>query len=75
MKYRVVFEFQSEDSAMSDVYNCKDEQEASDKFAELKDSLEHAVDTAGCEVTDEPAFYCVINRQEGICGYVRLLAD
>ena len=73
MRYRVVFEFQSEDSAMSDVYNCKDEQAAFDKFAELMDSLEHAIDPAGCEVTDEPTFYCVINREEGIYGYVRLL--
>ena len=69
----MVFEFQSEDSAMSDVYNCKDEQAAFDKFAELKDSLEHAIDPAGCEVTDEPTFYCVINREEEIYGYVRLL--
>ena len=73
MKYRVVFEFQSEDSAMSDVYNCQDEQAARDKFAELRDSLEHAVDPTTCELTDEPSFYCVINREEGIYGYVRLL--
>ena len=32
MKYRVVFEFQSEDSAMSDVYNYRDEQQAQEKF-------------------------------------------
>jgi hypothetical protein len=75
MKYRVVFEFQSEDSAMSDVYNCKDGQEAHTKFAELQDSLVHAIDPSGCEVTDEPAFYCVINRDEGIYGYVRLLEE
>jgi hypothetical protein len=75
MKYRVVFEFQSEDSAMSDVYNCKDGQEAHAKFAELQDSLVHAIDPSGCEVTDEPAFYCVINRDEGIYGYVRLLEE
>jgi len=75
MKYRVVFEFQSEDSAMSDVYNCKDEQEAKEKFAELRDSLEHAIDADGCEVTAEPAFYCLINRSEGLYGYVRLLEE
>jgi len=75
MKYRVVFEFQSEDSAMSDVYNCRDEQEAQDKFAELQDSLVHTIDPAGCEVTDEPTHYCVINREAGIYGYVRLLAE
>ncbi len=75
MKYRVVFEFQSEDSSMSDVYNCKDEDQAREKFDELQDSLVHAMDPAGCEVTDEPAFYCVINREQGIYGYVRLLAD
>ena len=60
---------------MSDVYNCKDEDQAREKFGELQDSLVHAIDPAGCEVTDEPAFYCVINREQGIYGYVRLLAD
>ena len=75
MKYRVVFEFQSEDSAMSDVYNCRDEQQAQEKFDELRDSLMHAFDPEGCEVTDEPLTYSVINRQEGIYGYVRLLDD
>lgn len=75
MKYRVVFEFQSEDSSMSDVYNCKDEDQAREKFDELQDSLVHAIDPAGCEVTDESAFYCVINREQGIYGYVRLLSD
>ena len=75
MKYRVVFEYQTEDGAMSDVYNCKDEQAARDKFAELQDSLMHAIDPGKCEVTDEPAFYCIINREVGIYGYVRLLED
>ena len=75
MKYRVVFEFQSEDTAMSDVYNCKDEQSAMDKFAELKDSLEHAIDPDSCEVVDEPEHYSLINREVGIMGYVRLLTD
>ncbi len=60
---------------MSDVYNCKDEQAARDKFAELQDSLMHAIDPGKCEVTDEPAFYCIINREVGIYGYVRLLED
>jgi len=75
MKYRVVFEYQTEDGAMSDVYNCKDEQAARDKFAELQDSLMHAIDPGQCEVTDEPTFYCIINREVGIYGYVRLLED
>lgn len=75
MKYRVVFEFQSEDEAISDVYNCRDEQQAREKFAELKDSLVHAFDTDGCEVIDEPSHYSLINRQAGIYGYVRLLED
>jgi len=75
MKYRVVFEFQSEDSAMSDVYNCKDEQTALDKFEELRDSLVHAVDAAGCEVIDELEHYSVIDRGTGVYGYVRLLKD
>ena len=73
MRYRVVFEYQTEDGAMSDVYNCRDEQQAREKFAELKDSLEHAIDPYGCEVIDEPTHYSVINRQQGIYGYVRLL--
>ena len=75
MKYRVVFEYQSEDSAMSDVYNCRDEQQARDKFDELRDSLMHAFDLAACEVTDEPLTYSVINRQQGAFGYVRILID
>ena len=75
MRYRVVFEFQSEDSAMSDVYNCKEEQAARDKFEELRDSLVHAIDPAGCEVIDEATHYSVINREAGIFGYVRILDD
>ena len=75
MRYRVVFEFQSEDTAMSDVYNCKDEQSAMDKFAELKDSLEHAIDPDSCEVVDEPEHYSLINREAGIMGYVRIVND
>ena len=75
MKYRVVFEWQSEDSAMSDVYNCRDEQQAQEKFAELRDSLVHAVDPAMCEVIDEPTRYSVINRDVGLMGYVCILAD
>ena len=75
MGYRVVFEFQSEDGAMSDVYNYSDEQQACDKFDELRDSLEHAIDPDSCEVVDEPAHYSLINRQVGIYGYVRLLED
>jgi hypothetical protein len=76
MRYRVVFEYQSEDSSMSDVYNCKDEQSAMDKFAELCDMLEHSIDPTdptGWEVVDELDNYSIINREEGIFGYVRLL--
>ncbi|MBR5726345.1 MAG: hypothetical protein IKX56_06400 [Muribaculaceae bacterium] len=75
MRYRVVFEYQTEDGAMSDVYNCGDEQQAQDKFAELRDSLEHAIDPDSAEVIDEPAFFSIINREAGLYGYVRLLCD
>ena len=75
MRYRVVFEYQTEDGAMSDVYNCKDEQSAMDKFTELKDSLEHAIDPGSCEVVDEPEHYSLINREAGIMGYVRIVND
>ena len=75
MKYRVVFEYQSEDSAMSDVYNCRDEQQAQEKFAELRDSLMHAADPATSEVTDEPTLYSVVNREQPLVAYVRLLAE
>ena len=75
MKYRVVFEYQGEDSAMSDVYNFSDEGPAYDKFAELRDSLMHAVDPNCSEVIDEPMNYSVVNRTEGIFGCVRLLTD
>ena len=72
----MVFEYQSEDSSMSDVYNCKDEQSAMDKFAELCDMLEHSIDPTdptGWEVVDELDNYSIINREEGIFGYVRML--
>ena len=75
MKYRVVFEFQSEDGAMSDVYNYRDEQQALEKFAELRNEFIHAIDPDACEVIDKPTHYSIINRQAGIYGYVRLLAD
>lgn len=75
MKYRIVFEYQTEDGAMSDVYNCRDEQQAKEKFDELRDSLMHAIDTDGCEVIDEPTHYSIINREIGFFGYVRLLAE
>lgn len=75
MKYRVVFEYQTEDGAMSDVYNCADEQQAQEKFDELRDSLMHAIDPDSCEVIDEPSFYSLINRDACLYGYVRLLAD
>ena len=76
MRYRVVFEYQSEDSSKRDVYKCKDEQSAMDKFAELCDMLEHSIDPTdptGWEVVDELDNYSIINREEGIFGYVRLL--
>ena len=73
MRYRVVFEYQTEDGAMSDVYNCRDEQTAKEKFAELHDSLEHAIDTSGCEVIDQPTHYSIINREQGFYGYVRII--
>ena len=75
MRYRVVFEYQTEDGAMSDVYNCRDEQAAMEKFAELQDSLIHAIDPRGCELIDEPTHFSLINRKEGFYGYVRLLAE
>ena len=75
MRYRVVFEYQTEDGAMSDVYNCSDEQQAREKFDELRDSLMHAVDNAGSQVVDEPSNYSIINREAGLYGYVRLLCD
>jgi len=75
VKYRVVFEYQTEDGAMSDVYNCRDEQAALEKFDELRDSLVHAIDPDSCEVIDEPTHYSVINRELGFYGYVRLLVE
>ena len=75
MRCRVVFEYQTEDGAMSDVYNCRGEQQAQEKFLELRDSLMHAIDPDGCEIIDEPAHYSMINREAGLYGYVRLLTD
>ena len=75
MKYRVVFEFQSEDGAMSDVYNYRDEQQAQEKFDELRGEISAAVDPDGSEIIDEPTHYSIINRQRGLFAYVRLLAE
>ena len=60
---------------MSDVYNCRDEQQAKEKFDELRDSLLRSIDADGCEVIDEPTHYSIINREVGFFGYVRLLAE
>lgn len=73
MAYKVVFEYQTEGGAMSDVYNCRDEQRAQEKFAELKEDLLFAIDPSICEVVDEPSFYSLINRERGIFGYVRIV--
>lgn len=75
MKYRVVFEYQSEDSSMSDVYNCRDEQQAQEKFDELRDSLMRAINPATSKVTDEPTLFSVVDRDEGVMGYVRIVTD
>lgn len=75
IQYRVVFEFQSEDGAMSDVYNYSDEQQAMEKFAELRQEISTAVNPDGCKIIDEPTHYSVINRQRGLFAYVRLLTD
>ena len=75
IQYRVVFEFQSEDGAMSDVYNYSDEQQAMEKFAGLRQEISTAVNPDGCEIIDEPTHYSVINRQRGLFAYVRLLTD
>ena len=62
MKYRVVFEWQSEDGAMSDVYNYRNEEQAKEKFAELRDEISSAVSPDGCEIIDAPTHYSLINR-------------
>ncbi|MBR4829439.1 MAG: hypothetical protein IKZ92_06530 [Muribaculaceae bacterium] len=77
MKYQVVFEYQSEDSAMSDVYNYSDGQQALDKFAELRDMLEHSIDptdSSGWKVVDTPDSYTIVSPDKSIGGYVRLLS-
>lgn len=76
MRYRVFFEYQSEDSSMSDVYNFRDEESARNKFAELCDMLQQSMDptdSTGWEVVDEQDDYSIINREEGIFGRVSLL--
>ena len=71
----MVFEWQTEDGAISDVYNYRDERQAKEKFAELRDEIMGAVGHTQCEVIDDPAHYSVINRSKGIYGYIRLLDD
>lgn len=73
MAYKVVFEYQTEGGAMSDVYNCRDEQRAREKFAELREDLLFALDPDGCEVVDEPSLYSLTNREKGVFGYVRII--
>ena len=60
---------------MSDVYNYSDEQQAMEKFAELRQEISTAVNPDGCKIIDEPTHYSVINRQRGLFAYVRLLTD
>ena len=75
MKYQVVFEYQTDSSAMSDVYNFGDEQKALDQFNELRDDILHVIDADQCEVTDEPDLFSVVNREAQLFGYVRLVRE
>ncbi len=75
MGYRVVFEYETESSAMSDVYNCADQQAALQMFNDLRQQLMLAIDPTQCEVVDEPDLYGMTNRQVGCYGFVRIDHD
>ena len=75
MGYRVVFEYETDTSAMSDVYNCADQQAALQMFNDLRQQLMLAIDPAQCEVVDEPDLFGMTNRQEGCYGFVRIDHD
>ena len=75
MGYRVVFEYETESSAMSDVYNCADEQAAMQTFKELREQLIMAIDPTRCEVVDEPDLYGMTDREQGCYGFVRIDKD
>ena len=75
MRYQVVFEYQTDSSSMSDVYNFSDELKALDQFNELRDDILHAIDVSNCEVTDEPGLFSVVNREAQFFGYVRLIKE
>ena len=75
MGYRVVFEYETESSAMSDVYNCADQQAALQMFNDLPEHLMRARAPTQCEVGDEPDLYGMTNRQVGCYGFVRIDHD
>ena len=75
MGYRVVFEYETESSAMSDVYNCADQQAALQMINDLRQQLMLAIDPTQCEVVDEPDLYGMTNRQVGCYGFVRIDHD
>lgn len=75
MGYRVVFEYETESSAMSDVYHCSDRQVAQQMFDDLRQQLTMVIDPSECEVVDEPDLYGMTNRQVGCYGFVRIDHD
>jgi hypothetical protein len=71
-QFRIVFEYETEDTAMSDVLLFADRRQAQEKFDELRSQLILANDPTSCQVTDEPDLYGVIDRENEAYGFVRL---
>lgn len=75
MAYRIVFEYQTETTAMNDIYNHSDKQAALTQFAELREMLKQAISPDKCQIVDEHDLFGLVNHDEGYYGFVRLDED
>ncbi|MBR1551032.1 MAG: hypothetical protein IJ632_01780 [Muribaculaceae bacterium] len=71
-QFRIVFEYETEDTAMSDVLLFTDRRQAQEKFDELRGQLILAIDPTQCQVTDDPDLYGVVDHDNEAYGFVRL---
>ena len=65
-RYEVTFSYYSGNESASDTFHFSDQQAALDKFAELRDVIEHNfADCPGAEVVDEPDFFGIRDPRDG----------
>ncbi|MBO7609302.1 MAG: hypothetical protein J6S96_03770 [Muribaculaceae bacterium] len=73
-KIIVTFSYFSEGSSASDTFHFSDEKAAKDKFAELRDVIEHNfADVAEPEIIDEPDFFGIRDTETG--SFARVTID